>query len=64
MPLSRKEIKSSVVTFSKDWELENDNETQLDKAVDLCYHSQPFPSDTERIEFLFDLYDKYTEEYL
>jgi hypothetical protein len=28
---------------------------QLDKAVDLCYRSQ-----TKRIEFLFDLYDKYT----
>jgi len=32
----------------------------LDKAVDLCYRSQPFPNDTKRIEFLFDLYDKYT----
>jgi len=33
---------------------------QLDKAVDLCYRSQPFPNETKRIEFLFDLYDKYT----
>jgi hypothetical protein len=32
----------------------------LDKAVDLCYRSQPFPNETKRIEFLFDLYDKYT----
>lgn len=32
----------------------------LDKAVDLCYRSQQFPNETKRIEFLFDLYDKYT----
>lgn len=32
----------------------------LDKAVDLCYRSQPFPNETGRIEFLFELYDKYT----
>jgi len=32
----------------------------LDKAVDLCYRSQPFPSETKRIEFLFELYEKYT----
>ena len=31
----------------------------LDKAVDLCYRSQPFPNETKRIEFLFELYDKY-----
>lgn len=33
---------------------------QLDKAVDLCYRSQPFSNETKRIEFLFELYDKYT----
>lgn len=33
---------------------------ELDKAVDICYRSQPFPSEFKRIEFLFDLYDKYT----
>jgi hypothetical protein len=33
---------------------------ELDKAVDLCYRSQPFPNETKRIEFLFDLYEKYT----
>ncbi|HMO32307.1 MAG TPA: hypothetical protein PKE07_04860 [Lacibacter sp.] len=33
---------------------------QLDKAVDLCYRPQPFPSEAKRIEFLFELYDKYT----
>jgi hypothetical protein len=32
----------------------------LDKAVDLCYRPQPFPSEAKRIEFLFELYDKYT----
>jgi hypothetical protein len=32
----------------------------LDKAVDTCYRSQPFPNETKRIEFLFELYDKYT----
>lgn len=33
---------------------------QLDKAVDLCYRPQSFPNETKRIEFLFELYDKYT----
>jgi hypothetical protein len=32
----------------------------LDRAVDLCYRSQPFTSDSKRMEFLFELYDKYT----
>jgi len=34
----------------------------LDKAVDLCYRPQLFPNETKRIEFLFDLYDKYTAD--
>jgi hypothetical protein len=33
---------------------------QLDKAVDLCYRPQPFINETKRIEFLFELYDKFT----
>ncbi len=33
---------------------------ELDKAVDLSYRSNPFPGETKRIEFLFDLYEKYT----
>jgi type I restriction-modification system DNA methylase subunit len=33
---------------------------QLDKAVDVCYRSQPFLNETKRIEFLFELYDVYT----
>ena len=32
----------------------------LDKAVDRAYRSQPFPNEAKRMEFLFDLYDKYT----
>ena len=32
----------------------------LDRAVDLCYRPQPFINETKRIEFLFELYDKYT----
>ncbi len=33
---------------------------ELDRAVDLCYRPQPFPNETRRIEYLFDLYDRYT----
>ena len=32
----------------------------LDKAVDLCYRSQPFTTEAKRIEYLFELYEKYT----
>lgn len=32
----------------------------LDKAVDLAYRSQPFQSEAKRMEFLFELYEKYT----
>ena len=32
---------------------------ELDKAVDLCYRSQPFSNETARISFLFELYEKY-----
>jgi hypothetical protein len=32
----------------------------LDKAVDLAYRPQPFITVAKRIEFLFELYDKYT----
>ena len=31
----------------------------LDKAVDAAYRSAPFISDSQRMEFLFDLYNKY-----
>ena len=33
---------------------------ELDKVVDLCYRPQAFPNETARIEYLFDLYSKYT----
>ncbi len=33
---------------------------ELDRAVDLCYRPQPFPNETRRIEFLFELYGRYT----
>lgn len=33
---------------------------ELDKAVDLAYRPQAFINETKRIEFLFDLYDRYT----
>ena len=33
---------------------------QLDKAVDMCYRQQPFTSEAKRIEYLFELYEKYT----
>ncbi len=35
---------------------------ELDKAVDLAYRPQPFPTDAKRMEFLFELYEKYTAE--
>jgi hypothetical protein len=37
-----------------------DAHNRLDKAVDKCYRSKPFTSEAERVEFLFDLYEKYT----
>ncbi len=32
----------------------------LDKAVDLAYRPQPFTTDAKRMEYLFELYEKYT----
>ncbi len=32
----------------------------LDKAVDKCYRPAPFTSDAKRVEYLFELYEKYT----
>ena len=34
----------------------------LDKAVDLSYRPQPFVSEAKRMEFLFELYEKYTAD--
>ena len=36
----------------------------LDKAVDLCYRPQAFTNETARIEYLFNLYQQYTEPLL
>ena len=33
----------------------------LDRAVDLCYRPQPFESDRQRVEHLFDLYERLTK---
>lgn len=33
----------------------------LDKAVDQCYRKEPFTSERERVEYLFELYRKLTE---
>jgi len=35
---------------------------QLDKAVDLAYRPQQFVSEAKRMEFLFELYEKYSSE--
>lgn len=32
----------------------------LVKAMDKCYRPQPFASDAKRVEYLFELYEKYT----
>lgn len=33
---------------------------ELDRAVDLCYRPQAFTSEAKRMEYLFDLYERYT----
>lgn len=35
---------------------------ELDKAVDLAYRPQPFTTEANRMEFLFELYEKYTSD--
>jgi hypothetical protein len=35
---------------------------ELDKVVDLAYRSQAFINDVKRLEFLFELYEKYTAD--
>lgn len=37
---------------------------ELDKAVDLCYRPQPYTTELSRLEFLFNLYKKYTSPLL
>ena len=31
---------------------------ELDEAIEKCYRLQPFKTDTERLEFLFKLYEE------
>jgi hypothetical protein len=33
---------------------------ELDRAVDVCYRSQPFDNERQRVEYLFVLYEKLT----
>ena len=35
---------------------------ELDKAVDLAYRSSAFTSEANRMEFLFELYEKYSAD--
>ena len=35
---------------------------ELDKAVDVAYSKQAFTSEAKRMEFLFELYEKYTAD--
>jgi hypothetical protein len=35
---------------------------ELDKAVDLAYRSQSFTTEAKRMEFLFELHEKYTAD--
>ncbi len=37
-----------------------DAHKELDRAVDRCYRQQPFTTDRQRVEFLFDLYQRLT----
>jgi len=39
-----------------------DAHKELDKAVDLVFRSQPFNNEAQRMEFLFELYEKYTSD--
>lgn len=36
---------------------------ELDKAVDLAYRPQPFPNNAKRMEYLFNLYETYTNTF-
>lgn len=61
MPLSWNEIKTRALAFSKEWEnTEREEADAKPFLVDLCYQPQPFTTEAKRIEYLFELYDKYT----
>jgi len=56
MFLSWNEVKKRALEFSKEWENEINGNT-----VDFCYSPQTFPKETSVLEFLFDIYRKYTK---
>lgn len=67
MALGWNEIRENAIRFSKEWKDAKRRRcgltkahNALDKAVDKCYRSKPFESDAKRMEFLFELYEKYT----
>ncbi len=35
---------------------------ELDEAIEQCYRLQPFKNDTERLEYLFKLYEEMTKK--
>jgi hypothetical protein len=35
---------------------------ELDRAIEQCYRLQPFTSDTERLEYLFKMYEEMTKQ--
>jgi len=35
---------------------------ELDEAIEKCYRLQPFKNDTERLEYLFKLYEEMTKK--
>ena len=51
MPLNWNEIRPRAARFAEEWKA-------LDKAVDKAYRAKPFAPERERIEYLFELYQK------
>ena len=64
MPLSWNEIRHRAIAFSRDPSAMPapllKAHQQLDPVVDRCYRPEPFPSDRNRVEYLFALYEQIT----
>ncbi len=62
--ISWNEIKSRAFVYSNDWHHEPPvmvkAHNALDKAVDQCYHKEPITTESQRIAYLFELYERYT----
>ncbi len=61
----RKKYKSSLADLYNPLSMPKDllqAHKKLDRLVDRCYRTKPFKSDLERLEHLFDLYDKYVNK--